>query len=288
MIAIPIAAAVIYGFALAHYKWAITRTSLETKHFLTVHFTALFLVAIGVAAAWGDFATPIFSSSRYIFLLALMVVFGLVHNYFLARGLKRESLHEYELIDLLIPIFSILLAALAFADERNLVRLVLALFGTSAFLLTHLKHHHFRFKQADRWLIYAVFLMAFERVLVKPLLTLADPSVLYALRTGWIALFLLLMFRPRFRTITLFDWTQILINALLGVAAMNLIWTSIGYYGVVVTELYLLITPMVMAVISLVMFKERWTVAQVTAFAVILFCIAMVNVSDWLPILANN
>lgn len=283
MILIPIVAAVLYGVALAHYKWAISRTALETKTFLSVHFVILFLVALAAALMWGDFSVPIFTDGRYIVLLAVMIIFGLVHNYFLARGLKRESLHEYELIDLLVPVFTVLLAAFAFVDERDPVRLLLAIFGTSVFLVTHIKHHHLQFKQADRWLVYAVFLMAMERILVKPLLTLADPVFLYAIRTGWIALFLFLVFRPRLRTIALFEWWQLLINGVLGVAAMILIWTSIGYFGVVVTELYLLLTPITIAVISLVFFKERWTLTQVTAFGVILLCVALVNLSEWLP-----
>lgn len=279
MFAMPIAAAVIYGIALVHYKWALARTNLDTKTFLATHFVVLFLVAAGAAARWGELSTPIFSNARYLLLFAILVVFGLVHNYFLARGLKRESLHEYEIIDLLVPIFTVLLAALAFADEREPLSLILALLGTSVFLLTHLRHHHIKLKQADRWLMYAVFVMALERIVVKPLLTLADPSVLYALRTGWIALFLVLLFRPRFGSIPLREWGQLLLNGLLGVTAMILIWTSIGRLGVVVTELYLLIAPMVMAMISVAVFKERWTAGQIVAFGVILFCITLVNLT---------
>lgn len=278
MVIIPISAAIIFGLALAHYKWALGRTTLETKTFLVVHFLILFSVACGAALAGGNFQSPLFSDQRYIFLFLVMVVFGLVHNYFLIRGLKRESLHEYELIDLLVPIFTILLAAFAFASEREPVRLSLALLAASAFLLTHLRHHHFQFKQADRWLMYAVFLMAMERILVKPLLVLADPVTLYALRTGSIALLLMLIFRPRLAHIPVGEWLQLMLNGLMGVVAMVLIWTSIGHFGVVLTELYLLITPMVLALISLAFFKERWTVGQTIAFAVIVFSVAVVNI----------
>ena len=274
---IPLTAAIIFGLALAHYKWAISRTNLETKTFLCTHFLTMFGVGALAAWWWGSWETPLFSQPRYIGLFLIIVSFGLVYNYFLVRGFKRESLHEYELIDLLMPIFTVVLAAIAFVDEREPVRIGLALLGASVFLITHWRRHQVVFKQADRWLVYAVFLMALERVLVKPILTIIDPIVLYTLRTGLISLILLFFFRPRLARIPAVEWLQLVINGLLGVTSMVLIWTSINQFGVVVTELYLLVTPIVLAIVSLFFFKERWTLLQVWSFVVILASIGLMN-----------
>ena len=274
---ISITAAIIFGLALAHYKWALGRTTLETKTFLAVHFLALFGFACLGVIKWGHFTSPLFGQARYLWLLAIVVVLGIVNNYFLARGFKRESLHEYELIDLLMPIFTVSMAALAFVDEREPVRLTLALIGASAFLLTHIRHHQINFKQADRWLVYAVFLMAMERIFVKPLLVIIDPFSLYAVRTGLIAAVFLLLFRPRLARVPVVEWLNLSLNALLGVAAMVLTYTSISLYGVVITELYLLITPIVLATISWFFFRDRWTLTQAGSFVLILACIFLMN-----------
>lgn len=270
MAVIPIIAAISYAASLVHYKWLVSRTGLELKPFLALHFVTLFVVTLFFAPFFGGFEPTIVTEPRYFVLLLLLAGFGFAHNYFLARGLRRESLHEYEIIDLLVPVFTIILAAVAFIDEREPIRLSLALLAAGAFLITHVRRHHLHFKQADRWLIYTVFVMAIERILVKPLLLLAEPVSLYTLRTGIIAVLMLLAFRPKITKLPIAEWGWLALNALVGSVSMMLIWTSIDLSGIVVTELYMLITPMILALVSVAYMKEQWSFRQGLAFIAII------------------
>lgn len=278
MFVIPILGAVIYAFALVHYKWLISQTELDMKSFLALHFAMLFGASTIMALWWGDFNPQLITEPRYLLLLLILCAFGFAHNLFLVRGLRRESLHEYELIDLLMPVFTVTLAAFAFADEREPVRLGLALLASGAFFITHFRRKQVAFRQADRWLVYAVFIMAIERILVKPLLELAEPVTLYFFRAGIIALAMFVIFRPKLKKIPASLWLQLLINSVVGMLAIVLIWTSTASYGIVVTELYLLLVPMILAGISVVWLKEAWTARQGFAFAVIIACIVLINI----------
>lgn len=276
MLWLPMTAAILYALGIAHFKWILGRFTIEFRALLSAQFIFLFLGTV-VFVPWFGGVEAQFFAPRNLFLFGFLIVVATVYNLFWTRGLKRESLHEFELIDLLLPIFTIVLAAVTFIDERQPVQLSLAILAAGTFFLTHLRQHHIHLKQADRWLIFAVFLMAIEAILVKPLLELATPVSLYAFRTGLITIVLLLVFRPHFATIPRLAWGHIILNALLGLGKMLLWLMAIQALGIVVTELVMLLTPILLAVASLIYFRERWTALQVVAFMIILVCVGVVH-----------
>jgi len=210
-------------------------------------------------------------------LFFVMIAVAVVWNVFWTRAFRRESLHEYELVDLLLPVFTMILAAITFPDEREPVRLLLALFAAGVFVITHLRQNHLSFKQGDRWFLFAIFLIAAEVILSKPLLLLFSPVSLYFFRTGVIAAVFILIFRPRFRRVSSFIWSQLLLNSMLFVAYRLLMLASIERNGIVATELLLLSGPIILAMFTYFFMRERWTLRNMLAFGVILITITVMN-----------
>ncbi len=276
MVVLPILAAIFTAAGAASLKWYLNRSPLDVKTIICVAFIFCFLLTALLVPWFGSLDERIFEP-RILLLFLVVAGMGLTQNYFTLKGLRTNSLHEYELIDILAPIFTIVLAAMAYADERGPVRLALALLASTAFLITHLKSRHIRFKRADRWLMYAVFVMAIERVLVKPIFALGSPVALYTIRNGIIALVLLVLFRPRLDKIALRDWLSIGGVTAFIVAGGMLLWVSISQFGIVFTELIMLLAPLLTVVFSVLFFKERWSFRQGVGFAVILVCIALVQ-----------
>ncbi len=263
--------------AVTHYKWLLNRLALDSRTVLTILFLFLFGLS-SLLLPWFGGVDEAFFNPRYLILFGFFVCLGIVQNYFLTRGLRQNSLHEFELIDILLPVFTIGLAALVFENEREPIRLTLGLFAALSFFVTHVRQRHLLVKQADRWLVYAIFLVAIERLLVKPLLFLATPVSLYTFRAGFIALAMVVMFH---RYLERISWRQagiIGLNALLGVSAMLATWVTIATYGLVVTEIYLLLIPIGLALVSLIGWHEHWSLRQVLAFTVILVCVGLVSI----------
>ena len=275
MISIPIIAALAAALEIAHYKWLLERTQLDFRVLLSAQFMLLFMGASFLVPFFGHIDVRFFEF-RNLFLFGFLLIVATLYNVFWIKALKRESLHEYEIIDLLLPIFTIALAALVFVDERDPIHLLLAAVAIGIFFLAHLHKWHISVKRVDRWLLLAVFLMAVEAILVKPLLEIVSPVALYAMRTGLIAVVLFVYWQPRLSDVPFFVWVQLAINAVFGISQMILTWIAIGSLGIVVTELALLIKPMLLLLISLYLFREKWKGRQVFAFAIILTCILLV------------
>lgn len=277
MAIVAIFAAIFTALSAAMLKWYFNRTSLDTKTILAVSSLFYFLLT-ALFVPWYGTLDQRFFEPRVLILFVVLVALGATQNYFTLKGMRTNSLHEYELIDILTPIFTILLATLVYADERQPVRLALALLASSAFLITHFRSRHIHFRQADRWLAYAVFVLAIEWILVKPIVTVGSPVALYTIRNGLIAAVFLLLFQPRFDKIPLRDWLSIAGVCGLGSASGLLIWTSIGNVGIVLTDLVMLLTPLLTAGLSVLLFKERWNFRQAVGFTVILVCVALVQI----------
>lgn len=262
--------------AIVHLKWLLRVSKLELRTFLPVQFLFLFILTSLLIPFFGRI-DPQAGELRYVLLFVVLIAVAVVWNVFWTRAFRQQSLHEYELIDLLLPVFTIVLAALTFPDEREPVRMLLALFAAGVFMVTHLRRNHLNFKQTDRWFLFAIFLMAAEIILTKPLLLLFSPVSFYCLRTGVIALVMIAIFRPRLRRISSFVWSQMLLNSLLFVIHRLLMLLSIEKSGIVTTELLLLVGPILLAISAYVFFRERWTLRTGLAFGVILLTITVMN-----------
>lgn len=277
MIWIAVGAAFAHAVSIIHLKWLLGKFKTDPKTYLAIVFSFIFLGTSLLVPFWGKIDLRFFDFKNIALFLFLILV-ALVYNLYLVRGLKRDSLHEFDLIDLLWPIFSIGLAALIFVDEREPIKLSLALFAAGVFLISHLRHHHVSLKAADRFLLLAVFLLALETNLIKPLLELINPISLYALRTGLVAVFMIIIFQPPISQISSREWGQIGLNALFGTTAMLLTWTAIGTIGIVETNLILLLYPIILAIYSKSVMREQWTARSLMAFLVIFSCIVLVTV----------
>lgn len=271
-----ISAALAFSIAIVHYKWILRETKIELRTLLPLQFILLFLFSSLLVPFFGRIDSEFFSL-RYLILFGIMVVVAAVYNLFWTSAFRRQSLHDFELIDLLVPVFTILLAALVFFDEREPIKLALALFAAGAFFVTHIRRHHINFKQADRWFLFAIFLIAAEVILAKPLLTLLSPVSLYALRTGIIAVFFVFLFRPRFDRIHSFVITQMIVNSLFFVAYRVLRLASVETVGIVTTEMLLLTAPIFLTIGSSFVMKERWNLRNGLAFIIIMVTIFLMN-----------
>lgn len=273
---IPITAALLSAVALVHLKWVLRERGIATRTWLGIWFTFLFLISLIGVPLFHEIQ-PVFFTGRIVFLVIFLTLALAIANFYFIRGLRRESLHEFDLIELLLPVLSIGFAAFVFDNEREPIRLGLAVVASLVFLLAHVKRHHLSLKRSDQFLLFSVFLLAIDEVLVKALLTVIDPVSLYALTSGMLAVIYWLAYQPKLASLSLTQGIHLLGNAVFSVAAMILTWFSFQFFGIVMTNLVLLLSPLVITFASVLVFRERWTMRHGLAFVIILGAILLLQ-----------
>ncbi|MBI2263347.1 DMT family transporter [Candidatus Berkelbacteria bacterium] len=265
----PLAAAFATAVGLVYDKVILSRFKLDYRVFTVFLFFFLFLVTIPVALWWGRADVAIFQPVYLIFLF-LVVFLAVIWNLLLYRAVASEKLVEVELIFMSTPLVIVLLAALFLPAERDLKIFLPAIFATLALLWAHLKKHHLDFSKQQKGLLIAIVLIGLETILVKKLLAVYSPPLLYLARSGLIFLILLLFLRaPKWKIKPRATW-GIFKVAIVGMAQMILTYFGYQLAGVSLTTLILVLAPVLIYLFSVVFLKEKLTPKHIVSFVIIL------------------
>ncbi|MBI4029931.1 DMT family transporter [Candidatus Berkelbacteria bacterium] len=265
----PLAAAFATAAGLVYDKVILSRFKLDYRVFTVFLFFFLFLVTIPVALWWGRADVAIFQPVYLIFLF-LVVFLAVIWNLLLYRAVASEKLVEVELIFMSTPLVIVLLAALFLPAERDLKIFLPAIFATLALLWAHLKKHHLDFSKQQKGLLIAIVLIGLETILVKKLLAVYSPPLLYLARSGLIFLILLLFLRaPKWKIKPRATW-GIFKVAIVGMAQMILTYFGYQLAGVSLTTLILVLAPVLIYLFSVVFLKEKLTPKHIVSFVIIL------------------
>lgn len=257
-------------------RWLLKELRPPTKVWITASFLIAFLITAAISFVSSERGLADLTIITSLLILASVAI-GITHNIYGTAGLRRDSLRDYELVEICTPFLKILLAALLFTDERAPLPLMIALVAAAMFFYSHFHQRHLKLKQADRWLLFAVCLMAVETMLVKPVLGSVDPITFYALRAGLISLMMISVFHPPLNQLKNSSWLHIGLNIVLGLCGSIAALYSIQQFGIVFTELLLLLRPVALALVSALGFKETWTTRQSFSFGVMIVCVALVQ-----------
>jgi drug/metabolite transporter (DMT)-like permease len=262
-----------YAGGIVFDKISLCHLKVPLKKHISLLFVFLALLTLVFIPSLGTIDTAKFSFF-YGFLFVLMIAVAITYNIYGTRGMQRENLHEYELIMLLSPLMTVLLAALFLPSERNWNVFLSAVVASIAFIVSKFKSHHLHLGVTARGTLLAMVLMSFESVLVKELLSLFSPVSLYFIRTAVVALVYLLMFRPKLSDLPVKSILIILGSAACGVLQMVLKFYGFKDLGVIETSMILLLGPVIVYLFSYFYFGERKIVLrEVISTAVIVSCI---------------
>ncbi len=259
-------------------KIVLSRRKVAISDYIPLLFVFIFFCTLLTLPWLGGINWALAASRTYGFYFILMILLAIMSNIFYYQGLKKEKLLEFELISMLTPLFIVLMAAVFFPEEFNLPVMIAALVGTLALFLSHLRKHHLDFGKYEIHLLLAVILMAMEVMVQQELLAVYSPATLYALRTGTLALFFTIYYKPNIKTIADFDFRMVFLAAAL--ASIYFILRLYGFQiiGITFTTLILLISPILVAWISARANNEHIQRRSIIAFIVILLSVAVAAV----------
>jgi drug/metabolite transporter (DMT)-like permease len=266
-------AAIGYAGGMTIDKIVLCREKLPFKKYMPLIFVFLAFISAFFIPALGNIDVSKFNLF-YGFIFLLMIVVAITYNIYSTRGLLKEDLHEYELIMLLSPLVTVILAAMFLPSERNWNIFLPAVIASIAFIVSKFKRHHVRLSVAAKGTVFAMLLMSFESILIKELLVMFSPVALYFVRTVLIALVYLIIYRPKLTNLPIKSAFLVFASALFGVMQMVLKFYGFKTMGVIETSMILLLGPIFVYVFSYFYFNEKkFAFREVACTAVILGCI---------------
>jgi drug/metabolite transporter (DMT)-like permease len=254
-------------------KYLLAKQKMKLGDYIPLLFVFLFLVT-AISLPWtGAINNVLASSQQYVFYFILMVLLAIIWNIFYYQGLQQESILEFEMIMMLTPLVTVLMAVVFYPEEFNPTVFTAALIGSAALFMSHLRKHHFDFSKYAIHLLLAVVLIAMENMVQNELLSVYSPTLLYAIRTGLLALFFGIYFRPKMSAVTNRQFGLVFWGAVMG--ALGMIGKLYGYneIGITFTTLILLLVPVLASWFDAWANKTPIKKRSIVAFVVILGCV---------------
>lgn len=273
---IPLIVAVISAITLLLQKYILSYQKVHYKDFNIIVFIFLFLITAMFFPKFG-WVKPEALSLYYIIIGILMIISASFWNILLSQALQKEKMIEFELIQMLQPLFTIFLGSLIFSSERSIYILPAAVVGSITLIIAHIRRHHIYFDKYSRYLLLAVVLMSVEMIFIKILLFVYSPVALYMFRTFFVTLIMWIILRPTFGTVNTKKIFTMIGTAALAVVQMVLFYTAINSEGLVFTTLVLILSPILIYLFSISVYKEKLTFRTVFSFTIIIFCIVFAS-----------
>lgn len=254
-------------------KVVLSRHRVDVKQFIIAMFFILWLVT-AITMPWlggVDLVRAIAPLGIIYFLL--LIFFAFVWNSIYYRVQKHETVQEFEIIVMMLPLFTATLAASLFPDERNWHVFGATIIAALALIISHLRRDHLTFNKYSWQLIVAIFFIALEEQMRKVLLGWFEPASLYFFRTGILAVLFILAWHPNKLTIPKKSWPHLIFSGISGAIMMILIFYGYRSLGIVLTTLILMLGPVLTYFLDFIILKEKLQPRIIVAAVVIMGCI---------------
>ncbi len=261
-------------------KFVLSKRKMKLGEYIPLLFGFLFIVTLITLPWLGDIKTFLAFTPEYMFYFLLMVMLAIMWNIFYYEGLQHEKIVEFEMVVLLTPLVTVLLATLFFPEEFQLPVFIAAIVGSIALILSHVRKHHLDMDKYSMRLVLAVILIAMEAMVQKELLRVYSPAALYTARTAVIALFFYFYYQPKIEKVHGGDYQVVLMSAILGAFSMVTRYYGFNQLGVTMTTLVLLIVPIITSWLDAKMNRQRISRRTILAFIVIVACVAYATIAQ--------
>lgn len=238
-------------------KYLLGKLRLPLKYYLPYVFLFLTLIS-AVALRIDSEILPGAFGLGFLALFAVMIAVAALWNVLVAESLQTESLSEYELILLMTPLVTIILAAIFLPAERNIHVFMAGIVASLALVATRIRKHHLVFSKSAKRTMMAVILMSIESIVLAKLLEAYAPPVLYFARVFVIGIVFFYIYRPDTNVFKHRDATTgLVLAAILGSLLMILKYYAFRSIGVTETTIILLLGPILTYLASYFYFHER-------------------------------
>lgn len=276
-IVLQVVGAFLFGAAMVWDKYNLRRFKFAPSTYTSMVFLCLTLFSGVVAAFTFDVRWGAVHAVHWIAFVAV-VVLAFTWNKLYYFFQKREELQDFEVMNLVVPAATALLAGVFYVEERSAVVLAAVCVALLALFLTRLDVHHTRFNGYSRLIIVMIFAMAAEAVMRKEVLHVVDPATLYFVRTTLVTLLLFIFYRPTAMPRAWRQWGAALGSAMLGGSGLIIMFYGYTQIGLVMTTLVFALSPVIVYYLDVLVLRERIHPKNIIATAVIVAAIVLATI----------
>ncbi len=277
----PVLAAVLQASSATLDKFILSLKRVEFPHYIGVSFPLIFLITLGIfLVSRVGFPTEGFSGF-WLILLALSIVSLVILNILFYRALDADYLSVIEPISLVSKVPTILLAALIFSGERNIIVIIFGIIAVLTVLWTNTEKGHLNFAKFSKpFFLYKLAVAPFGAVISLKLLQIWNPIALQMIKNGFAALVMLFLFWHSLKSVPRKSFPFLLITNILTSVAWILYYFSFQRLGIVQTVLIFSIQPFLVYFFALIFLKEKFKKKSFIAFIIVLICISAAHFLD--------
>jgi len=240
-----------------------------SREFIWFLFIAIIVVLLFAAPATGHFP-PWTAVRATAWLLAASVVLACAHNLLFYWGLEHEHVSRIEPFLLFSPLASILIAGAIYPSERFPQVYIAVAIASVLLVWSHWHKHHLTISRGLWAIIAFIVLSGLEVSVLKQLLTVYSPLILYLVRCSFILLLLTPIIRPRLNLIKLHHLPFLGFLSALVVLSVWASYSAFQLRGISETMFVFTLSPVLVYWLSAVFLKEKWQLKNILASVVII------------------
>jgi drug/metabolite transporter (DMT)-like permease len=256
-------------------KILLGRRKLGLNIYLPFGFLFLFLFTLILTPFFGQIDWQVATLTNSLFLVFLMVVISVAWNALFYQSIQKEKVHNHELIMMLAPLITILLAAVFFPENFDKRVFYLAIVVSVALIFAKGRKEHFFVDKTSYNTFLGVILMSTESIIIRELLYSYSPVALYAIRTLFITLFFFVYYRPKTGNVSPQTFGWIAFSSLFGLVQMLGRFYAYQQVGIIFTTLIAILGPIIVFLASWEILHEKIKPRVIFAALIILACVVI-------------
>lgn len=276
---LPLIAAVVHAASLVFDKMILSAHGVDYRAYLRFGYPLYFAAMVVLFLLFSPpLPIELFHGELLaLFLASAAVMLVLAITYY--RALDDDGLGEVQTLDLLHYIPVVLVSAVLFSDERNMLVVVAALIAAGAVFWSHFEHHRVAIaKRTLAFVAWAAVAAPLEAALAKTLLVYWHPVAFATVRSGVIATAIFLLFSKHAQRLPAQAMRLSFLPAALSAIAVTLYFYSYQRLGIVHTVLLFSIQPLLVYAAAVLFLKEQFHWKKAVAFVIVLGAITAAQI----------
>lgn len=269
------------GSGMVIEKKILRKHSINFKNYTVYGFLSLVLIMLPFIFFFWK-VTPEAYSTVNILIFLSVILFSIFANLLIFYSLKRETVTELEPIRLMQPLFTILLAVSfsfifdgAYAAEKNIMIIGLALIASISLIASHVKKHHLQF---DKYILAALlgsFFFAVELVISRAILPYYNSLTFYFFRALSVFIITFAIFHPQIESIKPKVKLLIMLGGAIWIVYRLILYWGYISYGIVFTTILFIISPIFIYTFARIFLKEKITWRHIVSSIIIVICVVL-------------
>lgn len=274
MIYIPVIGAFLEATGMIFSKKILKNKKISSNNYNVYEFLAITLVLIPFMLFLFKVYPGALDFWNIIIMLGVVVV-SVLANILVFYAVKGDKVSALEPIWVMQPLFTIILAFIFFATERNVISLVLALVASSALVISHMKKSHIYFNKYAIAAAAGSFLFALELILSNLILKYYTGLTFYFIRCFLVFLICYALFRPNGKELNKNTILMLIAIGFVWIGNRLIIYWGYAKLGVIFTTTVFILSPVLMFLFAVIFLKEKPKIKQIVATLIIVLCVVL-------------